>query len=550
MQGESTSFEEISAFTPHPSSFPSSGAYRPVVMGTHGLVAAGHPLAAQAGLAVLRRGGNAFDAAFTTAMVLAVVKPDMNGLGGDAFALLYPARERQVVALNASGPAPRSTSLEYFQVNLPQPRGGATVATVPGAVAAWFAMLDRFGTLPASELLQPAIEYAEEGFPTGYFLSGSITRYRADLEKFPNTARTFLPQGHPPQPFEKFYQPWLAHTLRRLAGQGPASFYNGELAQAIIRHCAQAGGFITEYDLAEYRPEWKTPLQTTYQNYTVYGQPPVSQGHVLLEALNILANDNLRAQGRDHPDTQHLLVEATRLAFADRYGLAGDPAFVDWPLDKILAQKHTMGLRQSIKMEQAGLDPVPFSGSRGGETTYFAVTDRDGNCVSFIQSLFHAFGSGEMLGETGLLLNDRMVGFSLDPASPNCLAPGKRPVHTLNACLIMKDDRPYAALGTPGSDGQVQTNLQLISNLLDHTMPVQAAIEAPRWRRSPEGELSIEDRFNPATLAELKRRGHHLKSVGGWSDKMGGAQAIVIHPASGVFMGGADPRREGYVAGW
>jgi gamma-glutamyltranspeptidase/glutathione hydrolase len=417
-------------------------------------------------------------------------------------------------------------------------------------VAAWFAMLERYGTLPASELLQPAIEYAEEGFPTGYFLSGSITRYRASLEKFPHTVRTFLPQGRPPQPFEKFRQPRLAQTLRRLAWQGPSSFYEGELAQAITRYCTQGGSFITENDLAEYRPEWKTPLQTTYHGYTVYGQPPVSQGHVLLEALNILANDDLHILGRDHPDTQHLLVEATRLAFADRYRLAGDPAFVDWPLGEILSQKHTRELRQSIKMEQAGMDTIPFSGSRSGETTYFAVADRDGNWVSFIQSLFHAFGSGEMLEETGILLNDRMVGFSLEPASPNCLVPGKRPVHTLNACLLMKNGRPYAALGTPGSDGQVQTNLQLISNLLDHDIPVQAVIEAPRWRRSPEGELSIEDRFSPNTLAELERRGHQLKNVGGWSDKMGGAQAIVVHPTSGVFMGGADPRREGYAVGW
>lgn len=528
--------------------------HRPVVMATHGMVAAGNPLASQAGLEVLRQGGNAFDAAFATAAVLAVVKPDMNGLGGDAFALCYSAREGSVQALNASGPAPQTATFEYFRANPPRPRSGPAAATVPGVVAAWFAMLERYGTLPAERLLQPAIEYAEEGFPVNYLLAGSTAQYRAGLEPFPLTSRTFLPGGKPPAPFARLYQPQLARTLRRLAKYGASEFYTGETAQTIARYCAENGGFITEEDLAAYQPEWKAPLQVDYRGYTVFGQPPVSQGHILLEALNIIREDDLAGLGFHTQEAVHLLVEATRLAFADRIAYAGDRSRgsgvgeQDW-LELVLSRDRARELRRTIQLERIGEAAVSGAASKGGETTYFAVVDRDGNCVSFIQSLFHAFGSGAVAGETGVLLNDRMVGFSLDPDSPNVLAPGKRPVHTLNTCLLFNDGKPYAALGTPGSDGQVQTNLQLITHLIDYDLPVQAAIEAPRWRAG-DGVLSIEERFAPETRTELARRGYKLNPVGQWSDKMGGAQAIVIHPESGVLMGGADPRREGYAVGW
>ncbi|MDB5079262.1 MAG: gamma-glutamyltransferase [Chloroflexi bacterium] len=534
-------------------SLPPTGAHRPVIMGLNGMVAAGHPLATQAGLAVLRRGGNAFDAAFTTATVLAVVKPDMNGLGGDAFGLFYSSRENKVSALNASGPAPAAARLGYFQARPPKPRSGAGTATVPGSVAGWFAMLERFGTLSAAELLQPAIDYAAQGFPVNYFLFGSLTRYRDSLERYPATASIFLPGGRVPGPLERLVQPQLATTLRRLALEGASGFYLGETARAIANFCAENDGFLAEADLANFRPEWKEPIRTGYRGLTVYSQPPVSQGHILLEALNIIGDDNLAYTGLHSPETLHLLVEATRLAFADKLRFAGDPAFVAWPLDELLSPERARHHRKSIQPGEASR-PAPVSPAlpaMGGETTYFAVMDREGNAVSFIQSLFHAFGAGVVAGNTGVLLNDRLVGFSLDPESPNCLAPGKRPVHTLNPCLVMTPEgQPFAALGTPGSDGQVQTNLQLLTHLLDYELPVQAAIEAPRWRRSSDGILSVEDRFPAATLDQLAHWGYRLERVGHWSDKMGGAQIVMRQARSGVLQGGADPRREGYAAGW
>jgi gamma-glutamyltranspeptidase/glutathione hydrolase len=405
-------------------------------MGMNGMVAAGHPLASQAGLNVLRQGGNAFDAAFTVATVLAVVKPDMNGLGGDAFGLFYSTRENKVTALNASGPAPASAQLDYFQAHPPKPRGGAATATVPGAVAAWFSMLERYGTLPPDRLLQPAIEYAGQGFPVNYFLSGSITRYRESLERYPATAAIFLPGGLVPEPFERLVQPDLAATLRRLALEGTEGFYRGETARSVTNFCAENGGFLAESDLANYRAEWKEPIRTNYRGLSVYSQPPVSQGHILLEALNIIGDDNLRNPGLHSPEALHLLVEATRLAFTDKVRFVGDPAFVKWPLDELLSLERARQHRRSI--QPGRVDPVSQATipNRGGETTYFAVMDREGNTVSFIQSLFHAFGAGVVAGNTGVLLNDRLVGFSLEPESPNCLAPGKRPVHTLNPAWL------------------------------------------------------------------------------------------------------------------
>lgn len=514
-----------------------------MVMGFNGVVSAGHPLASQAGLAVLKGGGNAFDAAFATAAVLSVVKPDMNGLGGDAFGLLYSARHGEIIALNGSGPAPALAKPAEYQARPPRPREGPRAATVPGAVASWFSMLERFGTRSPGYLLKPAIAYAGEGFPVSLLLAGSIARYSADLARFPTTASLFLPGGRPLQPFTRLIQPGLAGVLERLAARGAADFYQGETAQALT------GQYLQASDLADYRPEWKKPLQIAYKGWTIYGQPPVSQGHVLLEALNIIKEDHLAQLGFQTEAAVHLMVEATRLAFDDRLKLAGDPAFTGWNPDEILAPHRASQHRLSIGPAVTLAAPAKESSSTG-ETTYFAVVDREGNWVSFIQSLFHAFGSGEMLGETGIILNDRLTGFSLDPASPNYLAPGKRPIHTLNACLLFKAGRPYAALGTPGSDGQVQTNLQVITHLLDYNLSVQAAIEAPRWRWSPASGLTIENRFPPATLAGLARRGHKLVVEAGWSDKLGGVQAILTNLESGVLMGGADPRREGYAAGW
>jgi gamma-glutamyltranspeptidase/glutathione hydrolase len=518
--------------------------HRPTVRSHNGIVASGHHLATAAGLAALRDGGSAVDAAIAAAAVCAVVLPNRCAIGGDVFALVYDARTRQVTAYNGSGAAPAAVDEMAFVQGFGD--HGARLATVPGAVAAWDDMLEDHGKLGIDRALGPAIAYAAEGFPVSDVLSASIGEEADRLGADPSAARTYSPLGRRPRPGEMLRQPELAASLRAIAAGGAGVFYRGALAERIADGIAELGGWLGADDLAAHRTDRRDPIETRYRGLRVVGQPPVSQGHVLLEELAIAEGFDLRAMGWGTAEQIHTMVEIKKLAFADRDALAGDPLAVTFDVEELLAERsiaqrrRAIGGRASERVEPAALP---------ADTTYLAVVDRDGNAVSFIESVFSAFGAATIVPGTGILLNNRLSGFSLDPRSPNAIAPGKRPVHTLNTVIVLDGSSPRFVYGTPGRHAQVQTNFQLGVGLIDHGLDVQEAIEAPRWYHETGRALQLESRFPEHVRRQLAAKGHDLGLLGDWAEITGGVQAIAIDE-NGVFSGGADPRREGYAAGY
>lgn len=534
---------------------------RAAVLARNGMVATAHPLATAAGLEVLQRGGNAMDAAVAAALVTGVVLPAMCGLGGDAFVLYYEAATRKVTAFYGSGPAPATATREFFVERgyRKMPFYGPLSVSVPGAVSVYFTAIERFGTWKPGALFERAIQYAEEGFPLTEQGSRTIAANAAELAKYPTSAAIFLPGDDVPRPGTVFRQPDLARSLRLVAEGGPDVFYRGEIAEEIGRFMAENGGLLTKDDFASYQCEVGEPIQTTYRGYTVYETGLPTQGHIVLEELNIVEQADLVRLGPESPDLIHLLVEAKKLAFADRLAYSGDPRFVDVPLGTLLSKEFARSRFAQIDPERAR-DEVPTGTiERDGETTYLCVVDRWGNAASFIHSLSAAFGSQVVAGRTGILLNNRAGrGFTLEEGHPNVIAPGKRTMHTLNCWLITRGDRLRWVGGTPGGDQQPQWNLQVIVNLIDFGMDPQQAVEHPRWYSFPGTDpinlpndfvLRIEDRYGDAVLAELERRGHRVQRLGDWGAG-GAAQVIAVDPETGVLTGGSDPRVEGLALGF
>lgn len=531
---------------------PNFVSHRPVVMGTNWMITSGHPLASQAGAAILERGGKAIDAAIAANAVLAVVRPHMCGLGGDAFIIFYQAKEKKIEVLNGSGRSPYAATANFFAErgfkNIPE-RGILTV-TVPGVVDAWENALEKYGSFPLEELLQKAILYAEKGFPVYKELSQVIAQESELLQKSPEAAKIFFKDGRPLRVGELLVQPELAASLKKIARQGKKVFYQGEIGEAIVNFSREVGGLFAEQDLIDHRSTWVNPIETTYRGYRVFAIPPNSQGVALLMQLNIIERFDLKKLSHNSADYVHLLVETKKLAFADRDRYVCDPDFYPVPVEKMIAKEY--GFKQSSRIDfskaASFVAPTEF-GVGGGDTVYLAVVDKEGNAVSMIQSLYEAFGSGVIVKGTGILLHNRGRGFTLDPHHPNCLQPHKRPYHTLSPCLVMKDDLPFMVLGTPGADGQTQTITQVLANFIDFGADIQEAIEAPRWRSFPGTRLAIESRFPAEVLDNLKNKGHELEILPPYSAVCGGAQGIVIDHKMGVLLGGADPRRQGYVIG-
>jgi gamma-glutamyltranspeptidase/glutathione hydrolase len=551
--------------------------HRGVVVAQNGLVAASQPLAVSTGLSVLQRGGSFADAAIATSAVLCVTEPYNSHLGGDAFLIVYDAATGQTTALNGSGAAPRAASLERFPEGIPL--RGLAAASVPGLVDTWFTLHARWGTLPISELLAPAIVYAEEGFPAGWRYAQMFAACEDLFAQFPATKQALLGEAQP-LPGARIRQPDLAWTLRQIAEGGRDAFYAGPVADRILRFSRENNGLFAAEDLAAHQTQVSDPLRTTYRGYTVHGQPPVSQGHILLQELNLVEGFDLAAMGHNSADAIHAQVEAKKLAFADRAAYLGDPKFVRVPMETLLSKAYAAERRRRMDPQRAAI-AVP-AGEIEHDTTYFCVADAQGSAVSFIQSVFYGFGCGVVAAGTGVLFNNRMTGFSLDPASPNVLAPGKRTAHTLNAYLITRDpahlsqenraaagqesaaetaNQPYApgnlawVGGTPGGDIQVQSNLQVICNVIDFGLNPQEAVEAARWQHHADqegeagGQLGIEERLTPETRAELARRGHRLAGLGPWGH--GSAyQLIAIHPETRAYLAGSDPRCDGQAAGF
>lgn len=532
---------------------------RPEAAGIEAAVVAGHPLAAAAGAQVLQRGGNAVDAAITMAGVLAVVRPHMNGAGGDAFMLIYDAKTRQVHALNGSGRAgSRAMPALFQQQGLQQvPTYGILTATVPGAVQAWDDALSRFGTISLADALAPGIRYAERGFPLTPKFHGDLMGLIDRVKEDPELARTYLRNGELLKPGELVVQPDLAQTLRSIAQQGPDALYRGEIAQRITDLMSREGGLLTATDLAEHTSTWVDPISTTYHGYQVMAMPPNSQGLALLMQLNMAERLDLKGMGHNSADYIHRLVEIKKAAFADRDRYITDPQFAEIPVQRLLSKEYAAervrtlfgngSARADVPADPVALRPGSFGSAENweGDTVYLCAVDKDGNAVVLIQSLFHFLGSGRVVPGTGILLQNRGASFSLDASAANVIAPKKRPYHTLTPHMVLNPDgTPFLLMGTPGGDGQTQTLMQAFNNLVTFGLTPQAAVEAPRWRSHEDLTLALEPGVPEEVRRELERRGHTVV-VHPPSEEFGGAQMILIHPVSGARIAGADMRREG-----
>jgi gamma-glutamyltranspeptidase/glutathione hydrolase len=526
---------------------------RPEALGLRSLVVSAHPVAALVGMTVLERGGNAFDAAIAVAAAEGVVLPMMCGLGGDAFVVLHDARRRETLAFNGSGVAAAGATRDYYASRglAKMPLEGVLAVAVPGAVSVYEALWQRHGSRPWAELWAPAVALARDGVVITEHASRRVAE-RADLlARHPLAARQFMPAGRPPEPGERWAAPGLAASLRAVAEGGAAAFYRGELAERVLAFLAREGALFAPEDWAGQQTRVYPPIATDYRGVTVYETAPPSQGFLLLEQLNILEGFDLGKLDPAGADRIHLLVEAKKLAFADRNRYAGDPAFVRWPLARLISKPHAARRRAEIDPARAGAPAAAPVAEHGGDTSYFAVADGDGNAVSFIHSLSASFGSGVVAGETGILLNNRAGrGFTLEDGHPNVIAPGKRTMHTLNAWLAARDGRPWLLGGTPGGDQQTQWSAQVLTAILDHGMSLQDAVEAPRWFSFPGTDpatieqptvLRVERRVAAATREELARRGHVVETLGPWSGG-GAVQLVQLDHAAGILRGAGDPR--------
>ncbi|MCH7749393.1 MAG: gamma-glutamyltransferase [Acidobacteria bacterium] len=518
--------------------------------GNTGAVTAGHPLAAEAGLRVLEAGGLAMDAAITAAAMLAVARPHMNGVGGDTFLLYYDAATNLTYALNGSGRAGSAKTLEELKAEGLErmPGSGPLSVSVPGAVGAWAEGLRRFGTISFAAALEPAIALATAGLPVSERLAEDIAGAEAKLRREPEAARIFLPGGAPPQPGDILPRPDLAETLRTLQDRGPDALYTGALGRKIVQFLQARGGLITHNDMADYLPEWTQPISTRYQGLQVMAFPPNTQGVTLLEELAILqhVDPDLAALGHNSADYLHTVSEAIRLAFIDRDREVADPQAMRVSVDELLDETRIRTLAATI--DPSG--PAPRLETEAAEdhpnTVYVIAVDQYGNVVSLIQSLFATFGSGLVVPDTGIVLQNRGSLFTFEEDHPNVFAPRRRPFHTLCPVIVLSNERPWLALGTPGGDGQTHTIVQVLNNIRLFDMSPQEAIDAPRLRRLGDGSLAIEDRVPQDVRDALEARGYTVHARSGWTAEFGGAQAVLVDQIAGRRRAGADRRREGW----
>jgi gamma-glutamyltranspeptidase/glutathione hydrolase len=535
-------------------------------MGRNGMIATSQPLASAAGLKVLQDGGNAIDAAVTAAAVLAVVEPSMTGIGGDLFAIVYDAKTRTLKALNASGRSPYAATPDVFaKRNLTRvPNSGVLSVTVPGVVEGWSELLSKFGTIPMAKAVAPAIGYAKNGYAVSEIISGQWKASEKKLAADPITAATFLPGGHYPQPGEIFANPKLAATLQLVASGGRDAFYKGPIARAIVADMRTRDGLLEERDFTEHKADWVEPISTNYRGYDVYEMPPNTQGFLVLEMLNILEGFDLKKMGHNSAEYIHALVEAKRIAFADRAAFLGDPDSVPPAVLKTLISKDYAALRRKdidpahaaeaykpgaikgVSSSAGAEEDQNFTGRDHGDTIYMTAADGKGNFVSLIQSLFSDFGSGIVAGDTGIILHNRGSSFNLTAGHPDQIAPHKRPLHTLIPAFVMKDGKPYFSFGVMGGDHQAQGHTQVLVNLIDFGMNVQEAGEAARVNHGNNG-LQVESAVSQQARDGLTSRGHKVsQSVGSY----GGYQGILFTALTGVLMGGSDVRKDGLAIGY
>jgi len=568
---------------------------RPVIRGRHAAVASMKAEATEAARRILDAGGNAFDAAVAGQAALAVTDFSLNGVGSDAVLLVYDSREKKVYSINAEPRAPKLATIDWYQKNnggkIPE-SDGLLSGGIPGVVDAWYILLDLWGTMNFEQVLQPAIDLAENGFPLSERGASYIAESKKIL-KYPTTVKVYLPNGHAPKAGEILKNPDLARTLKKLveAEKSNASkgrhealraardrFYKGDIAHELATFSEANGGLFRYEDFAEYTAKVESPVSTDYRGYQVYKNPSASQGPTELIALNILEGYDLKALGHNSPEFLHTSVEAVKLAMGDREKYLGDMDFIKIPYDGLLSKDYARERRKLIDPAKASLELRPGTPSRSaayldrpvhevlegnashnGDTSYIAVVDKDHNMVSFEPSLHESFGTGVVMGDTGILFNCRGDYYSLVQGDANALEPGKRPRSTLQSTLVMKDGQPYAILGSPGGDDQVMRTMQTLINMIDFGMNIQQAIEAPRWssRSFPAspfphtmypGDMSVEARIPDATRQALLAKGHKLRVKSPWS--LGSNGGIVVDATSGVLSAGADPRVDAYAWAW
>ncbi|MGD1148354.1 MAG: gamma-glutamyltransferase [Thermoanaerobaculaceae bacterium] len=539
-----------------------SFATRSVTVARHGMVAAAQPLAVQIGLEVLRKGGSAVDAAIAVGAALGLMEPVSCGLGGDLFAMVWDPATGKLYGLNGSGRAPLALTPD----KVPQEKDGTIPVyspyawTVPGCADAWFELHERFGRLPMKELLAPTVAYAREGVPVPQIIASSWARSVARFKDKPGFAEVFLPGGRAPAEGEPFANPALARTLQLLSSGGRDAYYRGEIAEKIVAFSKKVGGFFTMEDLARHTSEWQEPISTTYRGTTVWELPPNGQGLAALELLNILECFDLKAMGRDNPDFWHVLVEAKKLAFADRARYYADPAFFPAPVAALLDKGYAARQAARIDMSRAARSVEPGNPAlQQGDTTFLVTADERGMMVALIQSNYTGFGSGYVIPELGFGIHDRGALFSLKAGSPNVLAPGKRPFHTIIPAFLGKDGKPMMAFGVMGGDMQPQGHAQVVVNLVDLGMNLQEAGDAPRFYHTEDSEptgtvmtnggvLSLESGVGQDVRQALLRRGHKLVEANGIV--FGGYQAIWRDPKTGVYFGATESRKDGVAAGY
>jgi gamma-glutamyltranspeptidase / glutathione hydrolase len=527
------------------------GQGRSMVISRGGIVAAESPLAAQAGVRILERGGNAVDAAIATNAMMGVVEPMMNGIGGDLFAIVYDAKANKLYGLNASGWAPKGLTIEFLQKQglRDMPQSGVHAITVPGAVDGWQKLADKFGRKKLNEDLAAAIQTAQEGFPvpewTAAYWAAEVDLLRNDE----SASKVYLPGDRAPRLGEVFRNPDLAWSLQQIAEHGRDAFYKGEIGRKILESMRHHNGTMAAEDLADYSSEWAEPISTTYRDWTVYEMPPNGQGIAALEMLNIMETFPMGQFGFGSAKALHAMIEAKKLAYADMAKYVADPRGQKIPVATLLSKEWAKQRAQLIDAERAKCDVGAGELPGGSDTTYLSVVDRDGNMVSLIQSNYSGFGSGIVAPGTGFVLHNRGGLFTLDTASPNALAGHKRPRHTIIPGFAQKGETRMA-FGIMGGWNQSQAHAQFIADIADFKMNIQAALEAPRFTKPTFSgcDVLMENRFSAATREELSKNGHKIQLLGTYSSAVGGGQAVVRDFAAGVNYGASDPRKDGQAA--
>jgi len=535
---------------------------RSAVVAKYGIVATSQPLAAQVGLDILQKGGNAADAAIATSAMMGLVEPMSCGIGGDLFCIYWDAKTEKLYGLNASGRSPYALTRDVFkEKELTEiPTSGILPWSVPGCVDGWSELRERFGSMQLSELLAPAVHYADDGFPVSEIIAGYWRQGEGRLDDWPNTEATYYPGGKAPRAGEIFKNPRLAASYKAIAQQGRDAFYKGSIAKRIVEFSQKNGGYFSMRDFEDHASEWVEPVSTNYRGYDVWELPPNGQGISALQMLNILEAYDLKSMGRHSADYLHLFVESKKLAFADRAKFYADPAFNDLPVAQLISKEYAARQRQRIDPNQAATDvPAGNPHMENGDTIYLTVVDKDRNCCSFIQSNFHGFGSHMTPGDVGFVMQNRGALFALDPEHLNTLEPHKRPFHTIIPAFVTKDGKPWFCFGVMGGDMQPQGHVQVLVNMIDFDMDAQAAGDAGRVRHSGSqtptgrpmdstgGQVSVESSIPDETVRELEQRGHKVVRGG---TSYGGYQGIFIDHEHGTLQGGTEPRKDGAAVGY